>query len=143
VYLPQFDSLRDAFITLISASLSNFDLNIFETERMNINKWYGYISMLLYLVISAIALLNFLIALISNVFNDLSNISIGLYRQSLIEIRQYLQEDKRYSSLVSSVPPLNLIPFLFMPFILWFQSPKLNRFILHFEYIDVMIIGVI
>jgi len=141
--VDQFASLKDTIITFFSASLGAFNLRVFETGKMEMSRWYGYVPMMLYLMISGVALLNFLIALISNVFSDLNAISIGLYRKSLIEIRQYLQDDERYSSLVSSVPPLNFIPFLFLPFIVWFESPRLNTALLHYEYLTVVVLGVI
>ena len=95
--IPEFQDETKTFLTLFSASLGNFDFQIFDNPNMNVNPWFGYITMLLFLVISAITLINFLIAIISNVYNDLSDIGIGLYLRSLIGIRQILQNDERYS----------------------------------------------
>ena len=102
--LPQFDTETSTFLTLFSASLASFNLSIFDSNEMSINKWYGYGPMILFLIISAIAFLNFLIAIISNVYDRLNKISIGLYCSSLIRIRSLLQNDEKYSSLVSTVP---------------------------------------
>ena len=141
--LPEFGTNTTAFMTLFSASLTNFNLSIYTSDKMLINKWYGYGAMILFLIISAIALLNFLIAIISNVYDKLNRISIGLHFHSLIRIRSLLQSDKRYSSLVSAAPPFNVVTFFFVPLILWLQSSKLNLALLHYEYIFVMIVGII
>jgi len=109
---------------------------------MEISKWYGYIPMILFIGITAIALLNFLIGVISNVYSKLSTISIGLYLKNLIDIRQTLENDNRYSSLVSAIPPFNIVILLFSPFIIWFQSPRLNKVLLHYNYVVVLVIAI-
>ncbi|CAI2371659.1 unnamed protein product [Moneuplotes crassus] len=139
--LPEFSSRTETYVTLYSASLSNFDFSIFQSELMSVNKLYGYCFMGLFLLVSAIALLNFLIAVISHVYEKLNQIKVGLYLKSLIGIRQVMQHDDRYSCLVSSVPPLNIVPFIMTPAVLWMQSKKLNYCILHYEYLVVAIVG--
>jgi hypothetical protein len=87
--------------------------------------------LIIFLGISAVTLVNFLIAIISNVYDKLSKISIGLYLKAIISLRQGTQKDSRYSSLVSAVSPFNALIFLFTPFIVWSQSNKLNIVLLH------------
>lgn len=142
VPIPQFKDNTQSFLTLFSASLSSFSFSIFE-ENMAVNKWYGYVSMMIFLLISAVTLLNFLIGIISNVYNTLSEISIGLYLKSMIMTRQTLQDHPKYSSLVSCVPPFNFFIFPLTPFVVWCQSKRLNSALLQYSYIWVMILGLL
>ena len=90
--------------------------------------------MTVFIGITAIALINFLIGVISDVYSKLSTISIGLYLKNLINLRHILENDMHYSSLVSAIPPFNFVIMIFCPFIIWFQSPKLNKVLLHYNY---------
>jgi hypothetical protein len=130
---PEFSTEREAFATLFAASLSNFNFKVFSQDEslVEFTEWYGYIILMVFLGISAITLVNFLIAIISNVYEKLSKISIGLYLRSIVNMRQTMQKDSRYSSLVSATPPFNAFIFLFVPFIMWSQSQKLNTVLLH------------
>ncbi|CAI2383886.1 unnamed protein product [Moneuplotes crassus] len=142
VTLPQFSTNTQSFLTLFSASLASFDFTIYN-EDMVVNKWYGYLAMISFLLISAVTLLNFLIGIISNVYNKLSDISIGLYLKSLVKVRQVLQDDSRYSSLVSCVAPFNLFVFPLTPFVVWFQSEALNSVLLHYAYFWVLVVALV
>lgn len=141
--IPEFQGEKDAFLTLFSASLNSFKFEIFNNDDMLIDSWFGFITMILFLGVFSVTLLNFLIAIISNVYNKLSQSGIGLYLKSLINIRQILQNDEKYSSLVSAVPPFNVVVFFFIPFILWFESKKLNTILLHYAYAYVLIVAVV
>ena len=120
--LPQFDSEIHAFSTLISISLGNFDLTIFDDPSIFFSKFYGYGYTILFIWISTITLLNFLIAILTHVYDHKSLIEVGLYLQNIIKVRKVLESNPKYSSIVSMVPPLNIITFIFTPFIIWFGS---------------------
>ena len=140
---PQYDTPEHTIATLFSASLGDFDFTIFDDPNFQLSKYYGYGVLMLFLGISTVTLLNFLIAIISNVYDRLRKISIGLYLTNIIEIRKIQQNDKRFSSLVSAVPPLNVLTFLLTPLILWCESKKLNSFLLHLCYLPVLFVGTI
>ena len=97
--------------------------------------------MIIFLWISTITLLNFLIAILTHVYDYKSKIEVGLYLQNIINIKKVLESDSKYWGLVSMVPPLNFFTFLFTPFIMWFGSKRLNTILLHASYIPIMISG--
>ena len=140
--LDEFKTIPESFLTLFSASLSNFDFDIFKSNKLGINKWWGYGIMMLFLGISAITLVNFLIGIISNVYDTLKKVNEGLYNKKVIDTRQALQSDELYSSMISSVPPFNLFSVFYIPFLMWYQSKKLNKTIMHFNFFIVQIIAV-
>ena len=140
--LPEYDSNIHAFSTLISITLGNFDLNIFDNSKVYFSKYYGYIYTMLFIWLSSITLLNFLIAIITNVYEFKSKIEVGLYLENIVNINKILGNNKKYSSIVSMVPPLNFITFLCSPMIIWFSNKKLNDRMLIIWYIPVMVWGI-
>lgn len=142
-HLESFSTERRAFATLISASLSNFDLSIFENSGTYVHPMYGYVFMVAFLLTSAVTLLNFLIAILSNVYEGLKRQSIGLYLKNIVGIRQFSQYNRKYYSLVSAVPPFNLFIFFCSPLIIWNEGGWLNTVLMHLNYTVVMAIGVI
>ncbi|CAI2386274.1 unnamed protein product [Moneuplotes crassus] len=139
--IPEFQSFRTTSLTLLSASMNQFDLEIFKNSSFRLNPWIGYLMTILYIVVSGIILLNFLIAIISNVYNKLTKISMGMYLRTLIDIRQGLHNNEHYSCLVSGVTPCNLLVLVFLPCILWCRGRKINNVILHLEYLVVLGMG--
>ena len=139
--LDEFETVPESFLTLFSASLSNFDFDIFKSDQLSVNKWWGYITMMLFLAISAITLINFLIGIISNVYDKLKKVNEGLYNKTVIDTRQSLQSDELYSSIVSSVPPFNIFSAIYTPFLMWYQSKKLNKVIMFLNFFDVTILS--
>lgn len=110
--LDEFSNEKNTFLTLFMGTFGIYDFSIFRSEKMTLHPWYGYGTMILYICISGVILINLLIAIISNVYSKLSKIKIGLYLKTLIDIRQGLQDDSRYSCLVSGVVPFNFPVFL-------------------------------
>ena len=97
--IPEFSDNLRSLVFLISASLGNFDYEIFlRTEGYSV--YYGHIYLTLYLIISTITLLNFLIATLTSVYESLKSISIGLYMKEMIFIRHFYEDDVYYSSLI-------------------------------------------
>jgi predicted transcriptional regulator len=69
--IPKFSNYTDAAIFMFSSSLGSFDFSVFENEVQLLDKEYGYIYLTLFLIISNITLLNFLIAILSNTYTIL------------------------------------------------------------------------
>lgn len=63
-------------------------------------------------------LLNFLIAILSTTYSELNDVKNGLYMRKVIQFRQKYAYDRKYSSLVYSPVPLNMITFLFTPILM-------------------------
>ncbi|CAI2359412.1 unnamed protein product [Moneuplotes crassus] len=141
--IEEFTDDTQAILTLISASMSNFEFDIFNDEEIRVSKYYGYVLMLAFILISGVTLLNFLIAVITHVYERLSKIAQGLYLQNLIEIRQVLVNDNKFSCLVSTVPPFNIVSVLLSPIIIYFESANLNKVILYFEFSLVVLLAII
>ena len=129
-------------ITLFSACLGNFDYAIFDIAT-KVPPMVGYIYMTLFLILTMIMLLNFLVAVLSNTYRVLTDVQIGLYLRKVLYLRQRISYDEKYSWIVSAVPPLNILFFLIIPLVLYFKSKTFNNFILIVQFIPVWIVAII
>ena len=85
--LNAFSSPLQTAITLFSACLGNFDYTIFDKITV-VSPYIGYIFMTIFLIFTMIMLLNFLIAILSNVYANLNDVQIGLYLRKVLFLRQ-------------------------------------------------------
>lgn len=99
------------------------------------------------IAITNITLLNFVIAILSNTYEKLTNLSVSVYLKFIIEQWICKGYDKNISSIVSAFPVLNilLMPFNFIVLVFWktFIGKLLNRIILVVEFFPLMLIGII
>ena len=119
------------FLYLFSASLGNFDFSLFTQDQTYIRKEYGWIYLILFLIITSIVLINFLIAILSNKYSEMQGKRKILYNKKILEIKQVQTDDKYYSCLISSFVPLNVLMIPFVPFIIFCKSEKLNRILMY------------
>lgn len=124
----------DCSLTMFSASLGDFDFGVFANEG-SFTKNVGYIFLVIYLTVSTITLLNFLIAILSNTYDFLQSHKNALYLREVILLRQKYCFNQKYSSIVSAFVPLNIFALLMDPFIICLKSKKLNYLCLVFEYV--------
>ena len=130
-------------IYLFAASLGSFDFSLFGHNETFINKEYGWVYLMLFLVLTNIVLINFLIAILSNKYTEMETKKKHLYNQSILMLKQVQTDDKYYSWLVASFVPLNVLMIPFVPFIIFWKSEKLNRILMYACYAPMIIFGVV
>ena len=118
-------------IYLFSASLGNFDFSLFSQNEEYLPRQYGWIYLILFLVLTNIVLINFLIAILSNKYTEMEPKKKLLYNRNILRIKQIQAEDKYYSCLISSFVPLNFLMLPFVPFIVISKSEKLNHILMY------------
>jgi hypothetical protein len=141
--LSEFQENWSGALYLISASLGTFDFSIFSVDESVLQKEYGWVFLILFLIATNIILLNFLIAILSNKYTNMEQKSKVLYLQNILLIKQVQSDNKYYSSLVSFFVPLNIILLPIAPFVIFCKSKKLNKILMLFCYTPMMIIGTI
>lgn len=139
--IPEFDSDIHAFSTLLQVSLGNIDMTIFDNPNIKFSKYYGYFYLYTFICLSTVTLLNFVVGIITNIYDAKSRIGIGLYLKTVISMRKVYGSDDKYSSIAFMVPPLNVITFVLTPVVAWIGSKKLNDAMLHLCFIPIMIAG--
>ena len=140
--LNDFETFEAAAKYLFNASLGTFSFETFD-GTMAVSNYFGYGFIILYVVFSNITLLNFLIAILSDIYGILKQKSSILYYQQIIKVRQAHDFNKYYSSLVWSPSPLNILIIPFIPFIVFCKSEKLNNILLYICYFPVMVVGIL
>jgi hypothetical protein len=83
----EFKTDSRTYATLFAASLGDFDLGIFKNEDLFVPERYGIIYMMLYLVISNIILLNFIIAVLSGVYDEVKDKGWLIYLTEIVKVR--------------------------------------------------------
>lgn len=113
----EFRDYSTSLSTLLNASFGNFTLEFF-SERTTI---FGRILYEIYIAFSAIFLFNMIIALLSNVYQDLTAQIDADYNTNLILAYFKMEWEPRYGMLIFAPAPINIVAFFFAPFLLLVQ----------------------
>ena len=141
--ITKFETDTDSIIYLISSALGNFDYSIFTTSDLFLSKYYGYVYQSLFLLMVSIVLLNFLVAILADIYTILQLQAKGLHSRQILLMRSGYDDDAYYSSLVLLPVPLNILMIPFTPFVVLFKSKKLNEILVYVCYLPVLIMSVI
>ena len=87
INLEDFSTVERTIVYLYSACLGNFEFSIFDAP-MPLDNYYGYVYLILFLLITSIVFLNFIIAILTNVYMIWQQYDEGLYLRQIIMIRQ-------------------------------------------------------
>ena len=136
----QYQDFWTAFITLFSSTLGNFDFTELSTQAKG--KLVGDLYLISFLVITAILTLNLLVAILTNIYQNLESKRFVLYISEILKLKSSHCYDKRASGLISTPPPWNIFPLLLSPlYFLRIDQVKLNAFVLHVWYVPVLLIA--
>ena len=79
------------------------------------------------LIINAVVLLNFIIAILADTYAKLSTQSLGLYYDGVIARIPVYEDDSRYGGLIVGVPPFNILALFMIPVYLMIKDEKKLR----------------
>lgn len=125
-----FSLVTSTFYFLICAALGNWDSSVFDRSNWDIfiqpyltnNDIYsGKVFLLLFQVFNSVILLNFVIAVLSATYSQLSPLSIGLYYDTLINTIQTKKYDKYYGALTCSYQIMSPLVLIIAPFFCFFK----------------------
>lgn len=132
----QFKDFSTTTITLIGGFINNFDTNKFDS---NIYQNFGALAIIVYICISGVLLINLLIALLSNVYENLNVLVDASHRSVLINFYRKYRWDEENGYMIFLTTPINIINFLVFPFSLCFAKGKnkiaFNNYICRIYYI--------
>lgn len=130
-----FISFSQSLQSLFSASLGAFNLDIFVSNR-KVEVYIGELLLALFLLFSLVLLLNLLIAILSNVYNNLADRVDSEYRAVLIAYYNKWYWNDSYGILILMPSPFTLAVAAISPIILFSQSPaRWNSFFCKFFYV--------
>jgi len=107
--LEIFEGFFQSFLTVIDASLGNYDFGVFHGLINQNMVLFGEIYLMCLVLIFNILLLNFIIAILSNTYNIFDNRSNGLYLSKILSTRDELNYDHCYGAFLSAMPPVNIV----------------------------------
>ena len=120
--LKDFENIFTSSLTVINASIGNFDFEIFEEVNDPTMKLFGQIFMLVVIICFNLILLNLIIAILGNTYNMYDQKSNGLYLTEILSKRDELIYDENYGAFLTSIPPINSIVLPFLPFGLFLRQ---------------------
>ena len=113
--LPEFEGMFESLLTVIDASLGNYDITIFDRVPNENMAFVGKIYMISIIVMFNILLMNLIIAILANTYSNFESGSTGLYLSKILSTRDEVEYDENYGAFLSAMPPVNILQF---PFIL-------------------------
>ena len=143
--LTIFEGFFQSFLTVIDASLGNYEFEVFQSLANENMVLFGEIYLITLVLIFNILLLNFIIAILSNTYNIFDNRSNGLYLSKILSTRDELNYDHSYGAFLSSIPPINIIQLPCIPLALIFRYgdnrlKETNRLLMQTQYSIFMLV---
>lgn len=116
--LPEYSNLGESIKIMFLSSVGNFEYDTYIPLK-DVDPYVGYVFITAFMIMISIMLLNFLIAILSNIYSELNNVKNGLYLRRVIHLRKLYNYDSLYSSIVFTPPPFNLFSLVIMPFVIF------------------------
>ena len=135
--IEDYSTLPKSFNTMFKSSLGGFDYTLYDNST-NTSSTAGRIYLSIYLLTSTILLLNFLIAILNDTYTQYINHGKALQSREIIKLRAIYERNDYYQWLVKAPNLMNFALIFLFPFVIIFKSKRLNKVILHIEYILVL-----
>ena len=106
--LAEFQDFTHIFFVNFGYGLANYDFSIFGIA--------GKLFVVFALLLNAITMINFVIAILAYTFTALQSSSLGLYYDGVISRIPVYEDDSRYGGLIVGIPPFNILALVMIPF---------------------------
>ena len=126
----QFTNFSTTIRSLFASSVGNFDLTAF-----NANIGLGSVLLGIFCVLANALMLNLMIALLANIYDDLKDKVDSEHRAVVISYYNRWSWDDNYGVLIFMPTPLCFLSLVFSPFFLGPETTKWNRFFSRVFYI--------
>ena len=119
--VAEFSTLSSSFKTMFQSSLGGFDYTIFNSA-INTSPLIGRIFLSIYLLVSSILLLNFLIAILNEMITEVYKDGKGLQAKEIIKLRIIYEYHDIYQCLVKAPNLINFYILFLAPFVIILKS---------------------
>ena len=127
---------------MYSSALGGFAFTDYDSST-HISFYSRKVMLAIYLLITVVMLMNFLIAILSDTYSIYLTQTRSLQMKEIIKLRAIYEPNPYYSCLVKAPLFLNAYMILFAPFVVIFKSKRLNKAILFMEHFIVLILFVL
>ena len=138
--IEEYSTIFKSYNTMFKSSLGGYDYSIYDNSVKS-SSTAGRIYLSIYLLVSTILLLNFLIAILNDTYAEYINNESGLQSKETIKIRALYEENDYYQWLAKTNNLLNFYMIILAPFVVILKSKKLNKIILHIEFGIIISLG--
>lgn len=104
-YSEQFVDFSTSVVILFGGFLNDFDATNFEEGYT----YFGSVLVMIYVCISAVLFVNLLIAVLSNVYENMAKVVDASYRAIIIQYYGKFKWDQEFGYLVFLTPPFNIV----------------------------------
>ena len=136
--IDEFSSIFYSFNTMYQSIFGGFDFTIY-TKSYITREYYGRIFMCLFMLGFAVLIMNFLIAILSEVYSYNAQIANALHKKEIVKLRALYEPHKHYYCLVKAPIFINFYMILVAPFVIIWKSEKLNKVVILFQYLIVFV----
>ena len=132
--IDQFKSIFWSFDTMYQSVFGGFDFTIYSSSTITPEFW-GRIFMCLFLLGFAVLVMNFLIAILSEVYAKYIVVANALQKWEIIKLKPVYEPHKYYGCLVRApIFFLNYYMMIMAPLVVIFKSQKLNSALIFIQY---------
>lgn len=112
--MTEYESMFDSTLTVIDASLGNFDIISFQKMKDPTMVIFGKVYMVSIILMFSILMMNLIVAILANTYNTYESGSSGLYLSKILSTRDEVEYDANFGAFLSPMPPINIvqIPFI-------------------------------
>mmetsp|Transcript_17619 Transcript_17619/g.27255 ORF Transcript_17619/g.27255 Transcript_17619/m.27255 type:complete len:202 (+) Transcript_17619:2322-2927(+) len=141
-YLDEFTGLFESCETVLDASVGNYNFEMFKAIKNNdFIQVFGDFYTIAIVVTFNILILNLIIAILSNTYNQFDTKATGLYLSKILNARDEMTFDNHYGAILLTMTPLNAVVLLFVPYAIFFKpTPGQNHLLMIVQYIVLIII---
>ena len=107
--LNEFEGMFESILTVVDASLGNYNLDTYNKINDKLMRNLGKIYMIAIVVTFNIVLLNLIIAILSNTYGFYESGSTGLYLSKILSSRDEIMYDQNFGAFLSAIPPINIL----------------------------------
>jgi len=134
--LTEFSGIFVSCLTVLDASIGNYDFEVFNAIRNNeFLVIFGDVYIMAIVVTFNILILNLIIAILSNTYNQFDTKSGGLYLSKILNARDEMAFDPNYGAFLLIMAPLNIMVLPFVPMAMIKKpSERLNTMITVLQY---------
>jgi len=141
-YLDEFTGLFESCETVLDASVGNYNFEMYDAiTSNNMISIFGDFYTIAIVVTFNILILNLIIAILSNTYNQFDTKSTGLYLSKILNARDEMTFDENYGAIILTMTPLNVAVLPMVPFALFQKpSPRINQVLMILQYAVLIII---
>ena len=140
--IDQFKSIFWSFNTMYQSVFGGFDFTIYSSSTIT-PEFCGRIFMCLFLLGFAVLVMNFLIAILSEVYGKYIVVANALQKWEIIKLRPVYEPHKHYGCLVRAPIFLNYYMVIMAPLVVIFKSQKLNSALIFIQYFTLLFFFVV